>query len=172
MRVRFVTTNEFSSALIRLREGECVPFTPSHVEIDIGTGLLGAYENAVANVPAGIYIRPYGYDASYLKQDDFVEVFLPEEDAALTWAKSMIGTPYDWAAVLDYVVDRDLHEEGHLICSAFVIMVLVRGKFFKASLAVPAHACDPRDVRLLISAQVAYGQPAQEAVSLPDIQLR
>lgn len=154
MRFRFVSENSLSSALIRAREGEIFPFTPSHVELVVPEGYLGARDFAVAGVTAGVQIRPVGYDAKTMLHELIFDVPLPDEAAAEAYARDKIGSPYDWAAIVDYVAPLNMHGIGHLICSAFATMVLRHGKFFTHPLAARAHAIDPRDVLLLISAQM------------------
>lgn len=152
--MRFVAGAYISSALIRDREGEIFPFTPSHVELVVPEGYLGAYENQVGDIPPGVRIRPVGYDLGHTLKELIFDVPCADEDAAESYARDKIGEPYDYTALIDYVLPLDLHVPGDKICSAYGVMTLRHGKFFKCPLAVRAHAIDPRDLLLLISAQM------------------
>lgn len=152
MRLRFVTGNDLISADIRAREGEmaaAIGFTPSHVELVWPGGYLGAHD------VGGVAVRPVGYDRASLAHELFVDIDLADAAAADAWAAGKIGTPYDWAAIVDFVVPVDWHLKGHLICSAFATLYCVHGKFFPFALACEPHAMSPRDLLLAVSARAA-----------------
>jgi hypothetical protein len=151
MKLRFVDGGTVLSGLIKAREGVCYPFTPSHVEIVVAEGYLGAVEQLMG--ASGVAIRPVGYDARF-KQEAFVTVKLPDEAGAEAWARSKIGTPYDWAALFDFVLPINVNEARHLICSAFALLALRTGKLWTPhQIAVPAHGISPRDLLLVLSSQ-------------------
>jgi hypothetical protein len=147
MNIRFVDGGTLISDLIEDREGVCLPFCPSHVEICVPGGYLGAHEEG------GVAIRLAGYKP--FRNEMFVDVPLPDEKAADTYARSIIGQPYDWTAILDFVLPVDWHESRHKICSAFVTLALDHGSFWPKALAVPAHAISPRDLLLMLSTHIA-----------------
>lgn len=153
MKLRFVTCSDPESALIRDREGATAPFvgfTPSHVEMVVAEGYLGAHSDG------GIQVRPAGYDKATLTHELVLE--LPADDAAAEkYARSKIGTPYDWGAIVDFVnfvVPADFHQRNHLICSAFMTLAARAGSAFPFPLAIPAHQISPRDLLLAVSARV------------------
>lgn len=140
MRLRFVTCNDAVSDLIRYHEGEVaswVGFTPSHVEIVVREGYLGAHYDG------GVAVRPVGYDARTLKNELFVAVNLPNEDAAEKWARHKVGATYDWRAILDYMIPADFHQPHSVICSAFCTGAIENGGGFPFPIALPWHLVSP-----------------------------
>lgn len=147
MRLRFVTCNDIASALIRDREGLLNPFTPSHVELVVAEGYLGAHD------AGGVAIRPVGYDKAVLIHELFLAIPLEpaSEAAAEEFARAKIGASYDWEAIVDFVLPVEWHEKKHLICSAFATLALRAGGLLPG-LAAPSHAVSPRDLLLVLSA--------------------
>ena len=142
MKLRFVTGNDFVSRLILAREGPMaswVKAVPSHVEMVVKDGYLGAHDQG------GVQIRAIGYDKSYLAAERFIEVSLPDEAGAEAYARAHIGEPYDFAAILDLAapLPLDYHDHDHCICSALMTLTLKRGGGFPFSLALPAHLVSP-----------------------------
>ncbi len=146
MRLRFVTCSDAVSDAIRAREGAMarwVGFTPSHAELtgfamaDGGPGYLGAHADC------GVAIRPIGYDKATLSNELFVDVALPNEAAAMQWARSKLGAAYDWTAILDYLLPADFHQRGDFICSALCTGALDKGGAFAQPLALPWHLVSP-----------------------------
>lgn len=152
MIVRAITCNDQISGLIRAREGTVdkayLGFVPSHVEIVVPEGYLGAHDDG------GVQIRPTNYDAATLSGEAFFTVPLPDEQAAESYARSKIGTPYDFFAILDFVLPLgfDPAANSHAICSAFVRSALTAGKRF-TRLVKPAWNTDPLDIAFLLSGQ-------------------
>jgi hypothetical protein len=155
MKLRFVTCSDMVSSMIRDREGEVEPFTPSHVEIAVPEGYLGAHYDG------GVQIRPVGYDKADLLHEVFVDVAGADEAAGEAWARGRIGAPYDWDAILDFVLPLRDHEGKHLICSAFATLACIKSRAFRFPLACPPHAISPRDLFLMLSARQ----------DIPDIEL-
>jgi hypothetical protein len=151
MRFRFVTCSDMVSSLIRDREGEAVPFTPSHTELAVSGGYLGAHYDG------GVAIRPVGYDRATMLRELFLDVPLGTagDAAAEAFARSKIGAAYDWQAIVDFVLPTTLHENKHLICSAFMFLTAKAGGAFAFPVAVPAHAISPRDLLFLFSGRQA-----------------
>lgn len=142
MKIRFVTCSDRVSALIRLREGsmaEWVGFTPSHAEIVVPDGYLGAHYDG------GVMVRPVGYDKAYLTHEHFISVDVPHEAKAEAWARGKVGEPYDWKAIVDFVLPENWHSPEHVICSAFCTGALEAGGLFgpKNPLALAWHQVSP-----------------------------
>ena len=140
MKLRFVTCNDIVSSLIRDREGEMarwVGFTPSHVEIVVKEGYLGAHDDG------GVMIRPVGYDKAALTHELFGMIPLPQETRAEAWARSKIGASYDWRAIVDYLLPDNFHEKNDFICSALCTGALDNGGAFPYPLALPWHLVSP-----------------------------
>lgn len=162
IRLRFVTSNDRLSALIRTQAGICVPFTPSHAEClsQDGKFYIGQHFDS------GMQARPVGYDAASLmtlpdgtKSERVVS--LPctpaQESAFYAYVESRIGKPYDWKSIISFAApDFNMHEFGHLICSAEMTAALrTRGcEYFPMPLTVPFHHISPRDLFLILSSHV------------------
>jgi hypothetical protein len=158
--LRFVTSNAFSSRLIRLQAGVSMPFTPSHVEaltVD-GQDYIGAH------IEDGIRARPVGYDAADLmmlpdgtKSERIVSLPCTDEQEAAFYdfVHSKVGTPYDPKAILGFELDEGhFHDFGHLICSAFMCQALRKADYFRWPMTVPFHRISPRDLLLILSSHV------------------
>lgn len=154
MKLRFVTCSDPESTAIRDREGAMAPwvaFTPSHVEMVVAEGYLGAHADG------GVAIRPIGYDKATLTNELILDVG-GDDAAADAYARSKIGTPYDWGAIfdfVDFVLPVDLHEKGHLICSAFMTIASRKARALPYRLAKLAHQTSPADLLLVFSGRMA-----------------
>ncbi len=94
---QFVTEKyDPESALIRwASNGEY-----SHVDIVLPEGtLLGARANG------GVKIRNFNYAKFTAKS--VVQVYVPDYDAAMNFAMSQIGKPYNYGAIADMIFGRD-----------------------------------------------------------------
>lgn len=148
MRLRFVTCSDPVSDLIRAREGDAaqwVGFTPSHAEIVVREGYLGAHYDG------GVAIRPVSYDAAKMQHELFVDVPLQDEAKAESWARNKRGATYDWRAILDYLIPENFHETSALICSAFCTGALENGGAFAFPLALPWHLVSPLSLLFWLS---------------------
>lgn len=161
MQLRFVACSDPVSIAIRAREGDMarwVGFTPSHVELagfampDGTPGYLGAHDEG------GVAIRPVGYDKATLEHELFVDVALPDEKAARDWAVSKVGAPYDWRAIIDYLIPENLHMTGDLICSAFATGAMDNGGAFAFPIALPWHLVSPAGLLFWLSGKMKIGK--------------
>lgn len=115
--MRAVNSRDIVGALIDIVTDSDV----DHVEGDSGTGWLGAHSSG------GVQDRAYDYMTPSL-----VRVFEFEVDAlqladALEWARSKIGTPYNFGAIVGILFhDVALNETKHLICSQFMYEWLIK----------------------------------------------
>jgi hypothetical protein len=160
IRIRFVTGNALSSQLIRMQGGICMPFTPSHTEAlsQDGKFYIGARNDV------GISALPIDYDASTLltlpdgsKSERIVSLpsTVEQEDAFYSFVHSKVGEPYDWNAIVSFAMPGvNLHEYGHIICSAFMTAALRKCGYFPEPLTVPFHHISPRDLLLILSSHV------------------
>jgi hypothetical protein len=128
-----------------------MPIVPSHVEcVDPETGkYIGQH------IDGGMLARDPGYDAPF-KGECFID--LPctdkQEKAFYDAARASIGQPYDWEAILSYVLPWHFHIKFDAICSAKMFLLLrdvVDWFPSHAPVVVPAHCIDPRDLLLMIS---------------------
>jgi hypothetical protein len=154
--IRFVQGSELTSRLIVAQEKTAMPFTPSHVEALTPDGrfYLGAHDDG------GVARRPVGYDKATTLHELLLPIEMAPAEEATFWAylEGKLGEPYDWKAILGFVVPVDLHDRDHAICSALITLALRACGFFATPLAAPAHLVDPRDLLLVISGRVAIPQ--------------
>lgn len=162
IRLRFVTGKDPLSALIRTQGGICMPFTPSHAECVSQDGKFYIGEH----FGTGMQARPLGYDsANLLTLPDGTKseriVALPctdaQEAAFYKFVTDKIGEPYDWKSIISFgAPDINLHDVGHLICSAIMTAALrTKGcEYFPVPLTVPFHHITPRDLMLMLSSHV------------------
>jgi hypothetical protein len=155
IRLRFVTGNSYISAMIRAQAGICVPFTPSHVECvsQDGKSYIGQH------MEDGMQARPVGYDAKDMLHEKFVDLpCTPAQEAAFyAYVESRIGKPYDWQSIVSFAApDLNMHQFGHLICSAEMTAALRAPgcEYFPMPLTVPFHHISPRDLFLILSSHV------------------
>lgn len=152
--LRFVHGTAFESEAIELREGTSMPFTPSHVECVSRDGkhYIGQH------MDGGMQSRPAGYDNALPKDELFVGLpCTPEQETAFyDYVQASIGEPYDWKAILSFVVPINLHLKFHAICSAKMHLALRKAEWYpsRKAVTVPAHCIDPRDLLLMISCVV------------------
>src|ERR1700681_3697564 len=154
MIIRFVEGTAWSSKLIIAQEKTAMPFTPSHVEALTPDG--GFYLGAIFD--GGVRKRPVGYDKGTFSNELLLTLdATPNQDAAFwEFLEGHIGEPYDWRAILGFILPEREHVFDHAICSALITLALrAKGcEWFKWPLAAPAHLIDPRDLLLLISSRM------------------
>lgn len=154
IRLRFVRGNAIESKAIELREGTCMPFTPSHVEAVSQDGLSWIGQH----IDGGMQARPPGYDAATSHEQLFLSLPSTGAQEALFYAYVLqsIGEPYDWEAILGFAAPGHHHLKFHAICSAKMLLALRHADWFPSHmpLCVPAHCVDPRDLLLILSAVV------------------
>jgi uncharacterized protein YycO len=73
-----------------------------------------------------------------------IEVPVPDEAAALAWATSQVGRPYDWAGVVGIGLHRNWEDDDSWFCSEFAATAMKRGGYepFRAGSlyrVVPEH---------------------------------
>lgn len=149
MIIRFVqgTPDDPISWDIEARENVAMPITPSHVEMLSRDGKT--YTGA--HIDGGIQARPIGYDKATTKAELLVDLGPENDDAAFSYMESKIGSPYDWTAIVDYLLPINWHRKNHLICSAFATLTLRKKLTLRWPIAVPAHMVNPRDLLLGLS---------------------
>jgi len=100
-----------------------------HVDIVLPDGsLLGAqHEAGLGGKPSGVQIRPANYgDSCGMLNRQRVRMATTERcaAAALAWALSMVGSPYDTRAIEGIACGEDWSSEGHFICSGLATGML------------------------------------------------
>ncbi len=152
MKIRFVAGKGIISKGIIAQSKTAMPFTPSHVEVisEDGLNYIGAH------IDGGVRSRSIGYD----KDETEHELILPleatqEQDRIFyDFMISKIGEPYDWQAILGFIIPEHFHVANHVICSAVSTLALRRCEWFEWPVAAPAHLISPRDLLLMISARM------------------
>jgi hypothetical protein len=152
IRLRFVAAPGLTTDAIQLREGTAMPIVPSHVECVRPSD--GKYLGAHAGL--GFVARDPGYDGATPAQECFVDLPCTQEqmDKFYAAAEAAIGEPYDWEAILGYLIPGHHHTKFEAICSAKMTMLLRDSADWfpsKMPLAVPFHCIDPRDLLLIVS---------------------
>lgn len=159
IRIRFVTSSDFSSELIRLQAGVSMPFTPSHTEAltQDGKSYIGAHGDV------GVALKPVGYDSDTLmtlpdgtKSEHIVSLpCTPEQEATFyKFAASKLGEPYDWKAIVGFVDPSHQHDLDHVICSAFMTQCLRECGYFRWLLTKPFHHISPDLLFAILSTHV------------------
>ena len=151
MILRFVEGSGLTSKVIIAQEKTAMPFTPSHVEAVTPEGMyLGAH------MDGGVPARTPGYDKSEMTNELFLtlEAALAQDTSFYNYLTKHIGEPYDWPAIIGFVLPIHGHIPGHTICSALIAMGLRTCGWFPYPLAAPAHLIDPRDLLLLLSSRM------------------
>lgn len=129
--------------------------TVSHVDAIMPDGtLLGARNDSIAGIPAGVQVRPSGY-APF---SHVVRVVLPcprqmsADFYQLCWGE--IGKPYDSEGILGFIVGRDWRDPSAWFCSELVGTMLERSGYFASPLATPANKLSPAGLLLACSGRV------------------
>jgi hypothetical protein len=136
--------------MIIAQEKTAMPFTPSHVEAVMPDGMwLGAH------FKGGVQARPPGYDKTETVQDLILtlEATAAQDLMFHQFLEKHIGEPYDWEAIIGFVIPEHAHIKDHVICSALITLALRACNWFQWPLAAPAHLIDPRDLLLIISSR-------------------
>jgi hypothetical protein len=152
MILRFVQGSSLISRAIIAQSKTAMPFTPSHVETvsEDGLSYIGAH------IDGGVQARPVGYD----KADTVHELLLPlaatpEQDRIFhDFMRLKIGEPYDWHAIIGFLIPAHEHAVNTAVCSAVAALALRTCLWFEKPLAAPAHLISPRDLLLIISGRM------------------
>jgi hypothetical protein len=150
--IRFVQGKKtyLTSLDIEARENIAMPLSPSHTEMlsHDGKSYLGAH------IEGGFMARPVGYDRGQYDKELFIDLGPDGDDAAYAYLDSIMNEPYDWTAIIDYLLPVDWHKMNHLICSAAMTLTLRKKLFFPWPLPLPAHLTSPRDLLAMVGARI------------------
>jgi len=161
IRLQFVAGKGISSDLIEWYGAGCV----SHVDAVLDDGsLLGARSDVIGGKPAGVQIRPPGYEAFSL----VIPVVLPVELPAMTaefyrLLRAEIGKPYDETAILAFFTGRDWRAPDSWFCSELQATMLEQCGWFPTPLSTPANKLTPAGLLLALSARVPIVLPPTHA---------
>jgi hypothetical protein len=126
----------------------------SHVDAVLPDGtLLGARNDDIDGVPAGVQIRP----ASYVADEHVRRISLPASDAQATafydFMHAQIGKPYNKIGIVAFAVNASWSSVGAWFCSQVVTAALQAAAWLR-DLSEPPNKIDPDDLFLILSALV------------------
>ena len=148
--LQFVEGSGFGSGMIKwFGHGDY-----SHVDCVLPDGtLLGARNDVLGGVAAGVQIRP----ATYIGNSRVLRLVLPatedQAEAFYDFMEAQIGKPYNKIGILAFVVNANWSSVGAWFCSQLVTAALQEAKWL-AELSETPNKIDPDDLRLILSALV------------------
>ena len=124
--------------------------------LDDGSILDAQHEDDLGGQPSGVWIRLAGYMekcGGFNLKRTTVPVTDGEWSAAMDWANSMIGVPYDTDAIIGIAEGKNLSTPGKLICSGFCSGILTQPDppVIKYPLARPWRIVTPEQHLILTS---------------------
>lgn len=149
MRLQFVCGQDLSSKLIAWYGNGYGGW--SHVDAVLPDGsLLGARNDAIGSVPAGVQVRPPNYET--WARSAVVEVPATPEEASQWegWLKTQVGIHYDQQAIIGFILGRKDTDTGRWICSALQTRALIRANLMHP-LPVPDSQVTPDALFLLVT---------------------
>ena len=153
VRLQFSTERNLPSAVIRWYAHSLY----SHVDFVLPDGrLLGARFNYPVEGQTGVQIRPADY--AHFSRRLVVEIPTAKAPAIYRWARSQLGAPYDWSAILGFAADRDWRYPGRWICSELAVRAFEVNRFWSRPLLVAASGIDPGAALLLLSPSISAHQ--------------
>lgn len=148
--LQFVEGSGFGSGMIKwFGHGDY-----SHVDAVLPDGtLLGARNDVLGGVAAGVQIRP----AAYIGNSRMLRLVLPatedQAEAFYDFMEAQIGKPYNKIGILAFVVNANWSSVGAWFCSQVVTTALQEAKWL-GELSETPNKIDPDDLRLILSALV------------------
>lgn len=124
---------------------------PSHVDVVLASGLLGARSDSVGDKPPGVQLRPFHYAA--WTHAEVVTLAVADPVAARFEAVLLrqIGKPYDWRAILAFAFARDWRETDSWFCSELAAWACEQSGVFPQPLDERVNKITPPDLRLVLS---------------------
>ena len=146
--LQFIAMGDAASRLIQTFERGW----PSHVDIVLADGsLLGARSDAIGGKPAGVQIRPAGYEKFEHVQRVSLTCTSEQETKLLNFLEAQIGKPYDKLAIAAFPFRRDWREDDSWFCSELAAAALEAAGWFPKPLANSVNEITPRDLLLILS---------------------
>lgn len=143
--LRFSSTNSIGAKLIKFGTWSWC----SHVDIELPNGkCIGALPHG------GVQIRSNDYDKDEADRIEryCIETSLVDEQKIYDFAKSQIGKPYDFSAILGFVVRENWESPNKWFCSEFVESTLRQVDCGLIRTTYDAWRITPKD--LLISSKL------------------
>lgn len=92
----------------------------------------------------GVIERPLADFLAHVSKSSVKDIALPDDAAAIAWARSQIGKPYDWAGATGLAFQREWQRADFWFCSEFLEGVATAGgrqRFVnQASRVTPQHS--------------------------------
>lgn len=118
-----------------------------------GGGLLGARNDHIQGIAAGVQIRPPGYVASAERVKAVDIPCTPDQAKAFyRFLQDQIGKPYDQWGIAGFVAGRDWREPDSWFCSELQGAALEHAGIFRWRLAVETNKLTPDGLYLALSA--------------------
>jgi uncharacterized protein YycO len=118
VRAIFVRRSNIGSWLLRTglwsSWSHCGIVTPHNTVIE-AAAFKGVVEHSLAGFLSGV------------SKHSFKDIPVPDDAAALAWARSQIGKPYDWWGAIGLAFHREWGEPGSWFCSELVEAAAVAG---------------------------------------------
>lgn len=114
--------------------------------------LLGARSDVVGGQPAGVHIRPPGYEKWAKRTIVTLDSTDQEYDDWEASLRAKISTAYDKSSIVGFITGKQEHTAGHWICSALQVNAQQHIKRLPFPLPVPAHQITPNSLLLIDAA--------------------
>lgn len=143
---QFIGGSSFMSHLIEWNG------TYSHVDLVADDGQLwGAQASEIGGIPAGVQIRPAGYEKFDAIGRVTVEVTQEQYDLFWNFLLVQLGKPYDNSAIAGFVAGRNWQTPDAWFCSELCMAAHVEAKVFSHPLAVVGNKIDPNTAFAILS---------------------
>jgi hypothetical protein len=113
---------------------------------------LDARNDVIAGVPAGVHIRHPDTEKWIKKRRATLQVTQGEYDDWEANLRAKITDGYGHIDIVSFITGRNLHEDGHWICSALAINALQHIRVIPYPLPVLAHQISPNTALLIVAA--------------------
>lgn len=120
--LRFIRDDGIISRLIRWQDWSSGG-SYSHVEFRLPTGYLGS------QAPDGVKLRPLNYCTPTEEWLCCVDVPDYVGEKILEFARAQIGKPYDWKAIVGFIIRRDWMNDNSWTCSELVTFTFLQAGF-------------------------------------------
>ena len=126
----------------------------AHVDTILSDGsLLGARDDVVSGVPAGVQIRPASYLANAMVFAVSLSCTDEIEAAYYAFVNAQVGKPYDESGIAGFVFGRNWNKPDSWFCSELVAAGLQAAQYLRP-LVAPANKIPPDDLLLVLSSLV------------------
>ena len=129
----------------------------SHVDVDVGYGLLGASDSPEAiclkGNPRGVAVRPYAYQKFGRRHQAIIRT--PLAPFILAKLESQLGKPFDqramYAIFAPWLRERVWYDPAHWYCAELVLWAFQGASFFPYEIAIERNLVTPEDLVLIMN---------------------